>query len=505
MENVFICIDLKSFYASVECVDRNLNPLTTNLVVADSSRTEKTICLAVSPSLKALGISGRPRLFEVNQTVKKINSNRLKENKKHQFSKKSTNSLELENNSDYEISFIIAKPRMAKYIEISSKIYEIYLKYIGKDDIHVYSIDEVFIDATKYLKALNMTGYELARTMIKDVLDNTGITATAGIGTNMYLAKVSMDIVAKHIPPDQDGVRIASLDEKSYKEKLWSHTPLTDFWRVGRGYQERLNRLGLYTMGDIALCSVGKNDDYYNEDLLYKEFGINAELLIDHAWGYEPCRMSDIKSYKPDNSSLSIGQVLLEPYSYDDGLIVLKEMIDNLALSLVEKKLMTNAIGIYIGYDSQSLLDQEVKKSYKGQIAKDFYGKNVPKPAQGHVNFEEYTSSSTLLTRYASALYEKIVNPNLKIRRVNVVASNVINENDVVSSSYFQMSLFVDQEALEKRKKNDKKAQEKEKKAQETILSIKKKYGKNSILKGTNFFEKSTGKDRNEQIGGHKA
>ena len=407
--SVYICIDLKSFYASVECVERGLNPLTTNLVVADSSRTEKTICLAVSPSLKEFGIPSRPRLFEVVQKVKDINSKRAKSSV---LSGESCDINILKQFPELKLNYIIATPQMAKYIDISSKIYNVYLKYVSSDDIHVYSIDEVFIDITRYLKYLNKTPHEIAMLMIKDVLATTGITATAGIGTNLYLAKVAMDIVAKHIPPDEDGVRIADLDEMSYRKKLWSHKPLKDFWRIGHGYVERLEKLGLYTMGDIARCSLGNNDDYYNEDLLYNEFGINAELLIDHAWGYEPTTMKDIKDYKPQSTSLSSGQVLQSGYDYNKGKVVVKEMIDNLSLDLVEKKLLTCNISLYIGY--------EYNDNYQGICEINYYGKKVPKSSHGSINLNDFTSSTKKLVENISFLYEKIVDKNLLIRRINI-------------------------------------------------------------------------------------
>lgn len=504
-ERKYVCIDLKSFYASVECVERNLNPLTTNLVVADISRTEKTICLAVSPSLKSFGIKGRPRLFEVNQKVKEINYNRKKRILNKEFIKKSYSLNELFEHDDYELDFVIARPQMAKYIEISTKIYNIYLRYIAPEDIHVYSIDEVFIDISKYLKLWKMTPHELTLTLIKDVLANTGITATAGIGSNMFLAKVAMDIVAKHIPPDSDGVRIAELDELLYRKKLWNHTPLTDFWRVGRGYEARLNKLGLYTMGDIARCSLGNNNDYYNEDLLYKEFGVNAELLIDHAWGYEVTTMEDIKSYKPSNNSLSTGQVLQCGYDYDKARLIVKEMVDLLALDLVKNNVLTNYISLYIGYDADSLKDENILKNYHGEYVLDHYNRKVPKPTHGGVKLSSYTFSSKVLTENAIYIFEKIVNPLLLVRRINISVS-VFNENMVSNNKeYEQMNLFTDYNEIKKKEELEKKKLNKEKKVQKTILSIKSKYGKNAILKGMNLSSGATTKERNEQIGGHKA
>ena len=396
--HIYIAIDLKSFYASVECRERDLDPLTTNLVVADAERTEKTICLAVSPSLKKYGLSGRARLFEVIQKVNAANNIRKLKASNHVFSGSSDDSTELQKNPSLKIDYIIAPPRMARYMEYSTKIYNIYLKYIAPEDIHIYSIDEVFIDVTHYLSTYNMTARELAMTMIQDILDTTGITATAGIGTNMYLCKIAMDIVAKHIEPDKNGVRIAELDEMSYRRLLWNHKPLTDFWRVGRGYSKKLEKIGLYTMGDIARCSIGKSTDYYNEELLYKLFGINAELLIDHAWGYEPCTMEDVKAYKPETNSISSGQVLHCPYEFDKARLVVKEMIDLMALDLVDKGLVTNQIVLTIGYDIENMTDKNRSQSYKGTVTTNYYGKKVPKPAHGTTNLPKQTSSTTLIT-----------------------------------------------------------------------------------------------------------
>lgn len=392
----YIAIDLKSFYASVECMDRKLNPLTTNLVVADKSRTEKTICLAVSPALKKYGIPGRPRLFEVVRRVNQVNSERILKAKGRKFVKNSTDENELKSSCDYRVDYIIAPPRMARYIEVSTRIYAIYLKYVSHEDMHIYSVDEVFIDATNYLATYKMTAEQLAMTMIKDVLETTGITATAGIGTNLYLAKVAMDIVAKHIEPDENGVRIAKLDEMSYRKLLWDHRPVTDFWRVGRGYAKRLEAAELYTMGDIARCSLGGDRDYYNRDLLYKMFGVNAELLIDHAWGYEPCKISDIKSYKPENNSLGAGQVLKEPYSFDRGRIVIREMADALSLELLDKGLVTDQLVLTVGYDIENLTDLNRKSAYKGDITVDRYGRQVPKPAHGTENLKAKTLQPAL-------------------------------------------------------------------------------------------------------------
>ena len=502
----YIAIDLKSFYASVECRERSRDPLTTNLVVADPSRTEKTICLAVSPSLKKYGLSGRARLFEVIQKVNAANNIRKLKAPNHVFSGSSDDSTELQKNPSLKIDYIIAPPRMARYMEYSTKIYNIYLKYIAPEDIHIYSIDEVFIDVTHYLSTYNMTARELAMTMIQDILDTTGITATAGIGTNMYLCKIAMDIVAKHIEPDKNGVRIAELDEMSYRRLLWNHKPLTDFWRVGRGYSKKLEKIGLYTMGDIARCSIGKSTDYYNEELLYKLFGINAELLIDHAWGYEPCTMEDVKAYKPETNSISSGQVLHCPYEFDKARLVVKEMTDLMVLDLVDKGLVTNQIVLTIGYDIENITDKNRSQSYKGTVTTNYYGKKVPKPAHGTTNLPKQTSSTTLITNAVMELYDKIVNKKLLIRRINIVANKLVDEHSVKNANkYEQLDLFTDYEILKKQREKENAESEREKRMQNTILDIKKKFGKNAILKGMNLQEGATAKDRNNQIGGHKA
>ena len=502
----YIAIDLKSFYASVECRERSRDPLTTNLVVADPSRTEKTICLAVSPSLKKYGLSGRARLFEVIQKVKAANNIRKIKAPNHVFCGSSDDSLALQKKPSLKIDYIIAPPRMARYMEYSTKIYNIYLKYIAPEDIHIYSIDEVFIDVTHYLSTYNMTARELAMTMIQDILSTTGITATAGIGTNMYLCKIAMDIVAKHIEPDKNGVRIAELDEMSYRRLLWNHRPITDFWRVGRGYSKKLEKIGLYTMGDIARCSIGKPTDYYNEELLYKLFGINAELLIDHAWGYEPCTMEDVKTYKPETNSISSGQVLHCPYEFDKARLVVKEMTDLMVLDLVDKGLVTNQIVLTIGYDIENITDKNISQSYKGTVTTNYYGKKVPKPAHGTTNLPKQTSSTTLITNAVMELYDKIVNKKLLIRRINIVANKLVDEHSVKNADkYEQLDLFTDYEILKKQREKENAESEREKRMQNTILDIKKKFGKNAILKGMNLQEGATAKDRNEQIGGHKA
>lgn len=502
----YIAIDLKSFYASVECRERNRDPLTTNLVVADPSRTEKTICLAVSPSLKKYGLSGRARLFEVIQKVKAANEIRKLKAPNHVFCGSSDDSIALQKNPSLKIDYITAPPRMAHYMEYSTKIYNIYLKYIAPEDIHIYSIDEVFIDVTHYLSTYNMTARELAMTMIQDILSTTGITATAGIGTNMYLCKIAMDIVAKHIEPDKNGVRIAELDEMSYRRLLWNHRPITDFWRVGRGYSKKLEEIGLYTMGDIARCSIGKPTDYYNEELLYNLFGINAELLIDHAWGYEPCTMEDVKTYKPETNSISSGQVLHCPYEFDKARLVVKEMTDLMVLDLVDKGLVTNQIVLTIGYDIENITDKNRCQSYKGTVTTNHYGKKVPKPAHGTTNLPKQTSSTTLITNAVMELYDKIVNKKLLIRRINIVANKLVDERSVKNANkYEQLDLFTDYEILKKQREKENAESEREKRMQNTILYIKKKFGKNAILKGMNLQEGATAKDRNNQIGGHKA
>lgn len=496
-DKAYIAIDLKSFYASVECVDRGLDPLDANLVVADPTRTDKTICLAVSPSLKSFGIPGRPRLFEVNQKVREINAQRKYKAPNHSFTHGSYFHSELVKEPDAELAFIIAPPRMAHYMEVSTQIYNVYLKYIAPEDIHVYSIDEVFIDATKYLKTYGMTPRELAMKMVLDVLETTGITATAGIGTNMYLCKVAMDIYAKHTEPDENGVRIAELDEMSYRRILWDHRPLTDFWRIGRGYSTKLEAHGLYTMGDIARCSVGKETDYYNEELLYKLFGINAELLIDHAWGWEPTEISDIKAYRPENSSLSSGQVLQEPYEFDKAKLVYKEMADLLSLDLVEKKLVTDQIVLTVGYDTGNL-----KKDYKGAVETDRYGRKMPKYAHGSENIGRFTASTKLITQAAMNLFDRTVDKNLLVRRMYIVANHVVTEAQAAKESeYEQLDLFTDTKKAE----DEESSLKKEKDMQNAIVKIKQKYGKNAIIKGMNLEEGATALERNRQIGGHKA
>lgn len=502
----YIAIDLKSFYASVECMERGLDPLTTNLVVADNSRTEKTICLAVSPSLKSYGIKGRPRLFEVIQKIKEVNALRLHKVPGRTFSGASYYYNELKSSANVSVDYIVAPPRMAYYIEYSTEIYNIYLKYIAPEDIHVYSIDEVFIDVTNYLSTYSLSARELTTKILLDVLNTTGITATAGIGTNLYLAKIAMDILAKHIAIDKYGVQVGELDEMSYRRFLWSHRPITDFWRVGKGYSKRLEKQGLYTMGDIARCSIGKPTDYHNENLLYKLFGINAELLIDHAWGWEPCTIAEIKEYKPSSKSIGSGQVLQSAYTFDKAKLIVWEMTDLLVLDLVGKKFVTNQIVLTIGYDRESLLNLKIKKLYKGEIATDNYGRAIPKSAHGTTNINKYTSSTKIIIDAVMNLFEKIVDKNLLIRRVNISANNVVDEENIKKEDNIeQLNFFIDYKEVQKEKEEEETELLKERKIQETILDIKKKYGKNAVLKGLNLEEGATTLDRNKQIGGHKA
>lgn len=494
-ERIYISIDLKSFYASVECIERGLNPLDTNLVVADASRTQKTICLAVSPALKAWGIPGRPRLFEVQKKVQEANALRMA--KVSSFTGASVYASELMENPNLKIDYLVARPRMAYYIEYSTRIYKIYLKYIASEDIHVYSIDEVFLDVTDYLQTYQKTPKELAQVIIHDILKTTGITATAGIGTNLYLCKVAMDILAKKATPDENGVRIAQLDELEYRKQLWNHRPLTDFWRVGKGYAKKLEAHAIYTMGDIARCSIGKANEYHNEELLYQLFGVNAELLIDHAWGWEPCTMQDIKSYRPENNSIGSGQVLHCPYEAAKAQIVTKEMTELLVLDLISKKLLTDQLVLTVGYDIENLQGS----SYTGPVKEDMYGRKIPKHAHGTINLEEHSNSSMLIINKMMQLYNQIVNHKLLVRRITISFNHVIKEEE---KTVHQMNLFELGLATEE-KPVDREKLEKERKLQEAVLQIKGKYGKNAILKGMNLLEGSTAKERNEQIGGHHA
>lgn len=499
----YIAIDLKSFYASVECVQRGLDPMTANLVVADGSRTEKTICLAVSPSLKFFGIPGRPRLFEVVQKVNEVNAARKAKAPGKVLFGSSWDLTELTQHPEYAVEYIVAPPRMALYMQTSTAIYNIYLKYVAPEDIHVYSVDEVFIDATPYLKTYQLTGRAFAKKLIREIMEQCGITATAGIGTNLYLCKVAMDIVAKHVNADEDGVRIAELNELTYRQSLWAHRPLTDFWRVGMGYAKKLQQNGLHTMGDIARCSLGSETDYYNEALLYKLFGINAELLIDHAWGYEPCTIADIKAYIPSSNSLGSGQVLHCAYTADKARLVMREMADLLALELVEKKLLTDQIVLTVGYDIENLTDPEIQKNYHGPVTTDHYGRKIPKHAHGSQNLDGYTSSSKDIIDAVSQLFDRIVDSRLLVRRMNIVANHIIPETKAARQTFtaVQMDLFAEADDPEAKLKE----QKREKRRQEAVLTIRKKFGKNAILKGMNLEEGATAKDRNRQIGGHKA
>ena len=498
-ERTYIAIDLKSFYASVECVDRGLDPLSTHLVVADRSRTEKTICLAVSPSLKAYGIGGRARLFEVVQRVREVNYERRKA-AGWSFTGKSVNDTELKAHPDWELDYIAAPPRMAHYIEVSTKVYQTYLKYVSAEDIHVYSIDEVFMDVTQYLYIYKVTAHELAMRMIRDVLATTGITATAGIGTNMYLAKVAMDIVAKHVPADKDGVRIAELDEMSYRQKLWNHRPLTAFWRVGRGIAAKLAEYGITTMGQVARKSV------QNEELFYRLFGVNAELLIDHAWGWEPCTIDFVKAYRPEVNSFSSGQVLQEPYTWEKARVVVHEMADSMALDLFAKQLVTDQLVLTINYDTENLTDPVRRAQYTGPVTRDYYGRMVPKHAHGTENLQRQTSSASMIGEAALRLYDRITDHNLLVRRITLVTNHVVQEDQVKQkTSPVQLDLFTDYEAMEQKRKEEEEALAKERRLQEAQLAIKERFGKNAILRGMSYTEGATAKERNAQIGGHRA
>lgn len=499
MEKVYASIDLKSFYASVECIERGLNPLTTNLVVADSSRTEKTICLAVSPSLKSYGIPGRARLFEVIQKVRNVNFQRKMQIPNHIFTNKSYDDIELKKDKTLELDYIVAPPRMNYYMKYSTTIYNIYLKYIAPEDIFPYSIDEVFCDLTKYLKTYNLTAKELVTKMIMDVYKTTGITATAGIGTNLFLCKVAMDIGAKHIKPDKYGVRIAQLDEMSFRQKLWNHRPITDFWRVGKGYAKRLEKYNMYTMGDVARCSVN------NEELLYKLFGVNAELLIDHSWGWECATIESVKNYKPEAKSLSSGQVLHSPYNSEKARLIVKEMVELLVLDMVQKRFVTDQLVLDVIYDIENLTNQNYSKFYNGEITIDRYGRNTPKPAHGTFRLEKKTSSTKMIMNGFLKLYDDIVNNKLLIRKINICVGNLSDESEIKNENkYEQVNLFINYKELEEKRDKENKKLQSERKIQEAIINIKNKYGKNAILKGMNLEEGATTIERNGQIGGHK-
>lgn len=531
-QRVYAAIDLKSYYSSIECADRKLDPLTTNLVVADASRTEKTICLAVSPAMKAHGIPGRARLFEVVQRVREVNNRRLNEavrlgravrvpggqaapdhqphidfcggaaptRQAYAFAAASADAVELAADPSLEMTYIIAPPRMKLYMEYSARIYNVYLKFIAPEDIHVYSIDECFFDLTNYLELYHMTARELTSTMIREVLRETGVTATGGIGTNLYLAKVAMDVMAKHVQPDADGVRIAELNERTYREKLWAHTPLTDFWRVGPGIARKLEQHQLYTMGDVARCSLGTSPAY-SAELLYKLFGKNAELLIDHAWGWESCTMAEIKRYRPASNSVSSGQVLHSPYTAEKGRLIVREMTELLALDLVEKGMVTDQLALYLGYDQESLSGD---MAYRGEVQVDYYGRRVPKPATGSVNLGRFSSSTRLIVEKMLALYDQIVDPMLLLRRVNIGANHLQREGSV-PEDVEQLDLFTDYAAQAEQREQDAAAQAQEKSLQHAMLDIKRRFGKNAILKGMNLEEGGTTIDRNKQVGGHKA
>jgi len=503
---VYVAIDLKSFYASVECIERGLDPLKVNLVVADKSRSEKTICLAVSPPMKTYGIPGRIRLFEVVEKIKQENAKRLRIAPSRTFTGESYLAEELMASPDLRIDYIVATPRMALYMDYSARIYNIYLKYVAPEDIHVYSIDEVFMDITDYLKTSGQSPRAFVKRIIKDILQTVGVTATAGIGTNLYLCKIAMDIVAKKIPADSDGVRIAEIDEMAYRKLLWDHKPITDFWRVGKGYAKKLEKCGLYTMGDIARCSLGGERDFYNEGLLYDIFGINAELLIDHAWGWEPCTMADIKGYKPANKSTGIGQVLHHPYPKDKARIIAQEMADTLVLDLVDKGLVTNQVVLTVGYDISNLENADAKGKYKGKVKTDYYGRKVPKHAHGTVNFKTMTSSTKVIMEGVASLFDDIVEEGLFVRRVSIAANHVISEtnveNEVVSE---QLDMFTDYDQKKIDDAEEAVMLKKEKQLQHALLDIKKKFGKNAVLKGMNLEDGATMKERNNQIGGHKA
>ncbi len=504
-KKIYLSIDLKSFYASVECMELGLDPLTTNLVVADASKTDKTICLAVTPSLKSFGVPGRPRLFEVVQKVKEANKSRKVQLGGKEFAGKSSDYNKLKKHPELAVDYIVMPPRMAYYIEYSTRIYNVYLKYIAPEDIHVYSIDEVMMDVTSYLNTYKMTAHELAVTIIKDILETTGITATAGIGTNLYLCKIALDIVSKHAEPDADGVRIGELDEMSYRRLLWSHKPITDFWRVGPGYAKRLAEHGMYTMGDVARCSVGRTSNYHNIELLYKLFGVNAELLIDHAWGVEPCTIEDIKAYKPENNSMSSGQVLPCAYTAAQAKLIVWEMTDNMVLTLVEKRLVTDQLVLEVGYDIENVQDEKRARAYKGKLQMDRYGRKLPKHAHGTTNLGKHMSSTKKIIDAVMELYDRIVDPDLLVRRITLVANHVIEESSVVEeTTYEQLDFFTDYEARKKSREKEKKELEKERNLQEALISIKKKYGKNAMLKGSNFLEGATARERNHTMGGHK-
>ena len=498
-EKTYIAIDLKSFYASVECRERKLDCMTTNLVVADKSRTEKTICLAVSPSLKAYGIPGRARLFEVIQKIKEVNEERKAKLPEGVFHELSYNDNVIKKSPYVGVDYIVAKPRMALYMQYSARIYEIYLKYIASEDIHVYSIDEVFMDVTHYLKTYELTPKQLAKKIIKDIQQTTGITATAGIGTNLYLCKIAMDIMAKHIPADEDGVRIAYLDEMLYRKQLWNHRPITDFWRVGKGYAKRLEKYRMFTMGDVARCSVD------NEELLYKLFGVNAELLIDHSWGWECATIKSIKECKPANRSLCSGQVLHCPYNYEQSRLIIKEMANEIVLDMVQKHFVTDMLVLTVEYDVENLKNAEFSKNYNGEIKEDRYGREVPKPAHGTFRLDKKTFSTRIISEGFVHLYDEIINRNLLIRKIYLTVGNLTDEKELKQENqYEQVNLFTNYGKLAEKEKEEKVKLEKEKKIQNTIIDLKNRFGKNAIIKGMDLEEDATTIQRNGQIGGHQ-
>ncbi len=501
----YAAVDLKSFYASVECVERGLDPMTTNLLVADPGRTEKTICLAVSPSLKAYGISGRARLFEAVERIRQVNAEREQKLRGRKLTETSWDSLRLKEDPSLKVDYIVAPPQMALYMHYSARVYEVYLRYVAPEDIHVYSVDEVFLDVTPYLKASRKTAREFVSQILRDILKTTGITATAGIGTNLYLCKVAMDILAKHEPADQDGVRIAQLDEISYRRRLWDHRPLTDFWRVGRGYERKLEKVGLRTMGDVARCSLGKPEEFYNPELLYSLFGINAELLIDHAWGFESCTIDQIKAYRPSTHSISTGQVLHMPYEWEKARLIVREMTDQLTLDLVDKELVCDQLTLTIGYDIENLTDPQRRKNYHGPVDTDHYGRQIPRHGHGTANLPEPCSSTRRITQAVMELYDRIADRDLLVRRINLTAARVIPESrqDTQGREYIQLGLFAEQS--QQAREAEALAYTREKNRQQTVIRIKKRFGKNAIVKGMNLQEGATAMDRNRQIGGHRA
>lgn len=502
----YLCIDLKSFYASVECVERGLDPLTTNLVVADASRTEKTICLAVSPSLKALGIAGRPRLFEVVEKVAEVNARRSAQAPGRRLTGASDNSITLSRCPEDAVAYITAPPRMALYMAYSSRVYQVYLRFVAPEDIHVYSIDEVMIDLTGYLGPAGLSAREMTRAMIAAVFEETGVTATAGIGANLYLSKVAMDILAKRAEPDEHGARIAELDERGYREQLWEHRPLTDFWRVGRGYAKKLEAHGLYTMGDIARCSAARPGEAASEDMLYRLFGVNAELLIDHAWGCESCTMADIKAYKPDSSSTSTGQVLSCPYPWDKARLIVREMAEGMALDLLEKGLTAAQVDLAVGYDVENLLDPARRLAYRGEVVTDFYGRQVPKPAHGSARLARPTASARRLTGEIVALFDRVADPRLLVRRITVCADGLRDADaPAPPAPPQQLDLFTDYDAAQRERDAAEEEEQREERVQRAMLDIRRKFGKNAILKGTSLEEGATAMIRNRQIGGHQA